>query len=51
MEERKIFYIILYRYKRPRVIDVAKHSKYANRKRSTHRREKFTLSSYGWRNH
>ena len=51
MEERKIFYIILYISKHARVIDVAKSSKYGNGKRSTHRGEEFTLSSYGWRNH
>ena len=51
MEERKIFYIILYRSKHPRVIDVAKSSKYGNGKRFAHRGEECTLSSYGWRNH
>ena len=50
MEERKIFYIILYRYKHPRVIDVAKSSKYANGKRYAPKGEECTLSSYGWRN-
>ena len=51
MEERKIFYIILYRSKHPRVIDVAKISKYKNGKRSAHRGEECTLSRYVWRNH
>ena len=51
MEERKIFYIILYRYTHPRVIDEYKSSKYANGKSSTHRGEECTLSRYGWRNH